>query len=102
MTLRALVAASLTIAACATPRAREAAPPPDSGPAVVSAPVPGYGSAPGSASAPAHRSAEAATALPAWIAEIATGPLARAQWGVAIRDLSAGHWVARQDRKSVV
>jgi D-alanyl-D-alanine carboxypeptidase/D-alanyl-D-alanine-endopeptidase (penicillin-binding protein 4) len=96
MTLRALLAASLAIAACATPRAREAAPPSDSG--AASAPV--TASAPGSPSgspvSPDGLAAEAAgAALPAWIAEVATGPLARAHWGVAVWDLDAGRWVAR-------
>ena len=99
MTLRALLAASLAIAACATPRAREAAPPPDSRPAVASAPAPGSGSAPVSGPAPVHYDANSASAagstLPAWIAAVATGPLTRAHWGVAVWDLDAGHWVAR-------
>jgi D-alanyl-D-alanine carboxypeptidase/D-alanyl-D-alanine-endopeptidase (penicillin-binding protein 4) len=98
MTLRALLAASLAIAACATPRAREAAPPPESGAAVSSAP--GSVSAPGSSSgsgSPAHRAGGPAdgAAVPAWITEVATGPLARAHWGVAVWDLDAGRWVAR-------
>ncbi|HET9333725.1 MAG TPA: D-alanyl-D-alanine carboxypeptidase/D-alanyl-D-alanine-endopeptidase [Gemmatimonadota bacterium] len=97
MTLRALLAASLALAACATPRARDAAPPPASGPAIASAPASGSGSASGPS--PAHRDAHpagaVAYALPAWIAEVATGPLGRAHWGVAIWDLDAGRWVAR-------
>jgi D-alanyl-D-alanine carboxypeptidase/D-alanyl-D-alanine-endopeptidase (penicillin-binding protein 4) len=36
-------------------------------------------------------------ARPGWLAEIATGPLARAQWGVAVWDLGADRWVARHE-----
>lgn len=81
MTMRALLAASLAVAACATPRAREAVPP--------SPPARTAGSA-SAATLPA-----VPTELPAWIAAVATGPLARAHWGVAVRDLDSGRWVAR-------
>lgn len=33
--------------------------------------------------------------LPGWLAAVAEGPLARAHWGVALRDLTEGRWVAR-------
>lgn len=33
--------------------------------------------------------------LPDWIAAVADGPLARAHWGVAVKDLTDGRWVAR-------
>ena len=78
MTFRALCVASLIVAACATPRAREAAPP--------------LPSVTGSASPAAPASP---TELPTWIAELASGPLARAHWGVAVQDLASGRWVLR-------
>jgi D-alanyl-D-alanine carboxypeptidase/D-alanyl-D-alanine-endopeptidase (penicillin-binding protein 4) len=34
---------------------------------------------------------------PGWLAEVATGPLARAHWGIAVWDLGAGRWVARHE-----
>ena len=41
------------------------------------------------------RDRDGAGSLPAWLADVATGPLARAHWGVAVRDLDSGRWVAR-------
>jgi D-alanyl-D-alanine carboxypeptidase/D-alanyl-D-alanine-endopeptidase (penicillin-binding protein 4) len=95
MTLRALLLASLAIAACATPRARDAAPPPRSDPAAGAASAPGSASGSGATTAYREASAEADDALPAWIAGVASGPLARAHWGVAVWDLDARRWVAR-------
>ena len=37
------------------------------------------------------------SALPAWLAEVATGTFARSHWGVAVRDLATGRWVVRHD-----
>jgi D-alanyl-D-alanine carboxypeptidase/D-alanyl-D-alanine-endopeptidase (penicillin-binding protein 4) len=78
--LFAVAALSLTLGACASARGGRA-PVPD---AAATSPAP--------AAAPA---AAAAADRPGWLAEIATGPLARAQWGVAVWDLGADRWVAR-------
>ena len=69
------LAALCALGACASAGGRESAPPPRME----------------AASSPVH----ADGALPGWLAEVATGPLARAHWGVAVWDLSAGRWVAR-------
>lgn len=83
MTLRAILAGSLAVAlaACATPGARQA-----TAPASSARPA-------GTASAAARPTAE--PELPAWIARVATGPLARAHWGIAVRELATGRWIAR-------
>ncbi|HET7691665.1 MAG TPA: D-alanyl-D-alanine carboxypeptidase/D-alanyl-D-alanine-endopeptidase [Gemmatimonadota bacterium] len=85
MTSRLLVLALCgALGACASVRGREGIPPPASDrPAQP---------APGSSS---HVDPE--SALPAWLAEVATGTLARSHWGVAVRDLATGRWVARHD-----
>jgi D-alanyl-D-alanine carboxypeptidase/D-alanyl-D-alanine-endopeptidase (penicillin-binding protein 4) len=32
--------------------------------------------------------------LPSWLATVASGPLSRAHWGVAVYDIEAGRWIA--------
>ena len=83
MTLRALLAGSLAVAlaACATPGDRQAAP--------------AASSARPAGTAPADARPAAEPELPAWIARVATGPLARAHWGIAVRELDTGRWIAR-------
>lgn len=85
MTPRLLAAAvlSLTLGACASARGGQQAPAPD---VAATSPAP-----------PAAPAAAAAADRPGWLAEIATGPLARAQWGVAVWDLGAERWVARHE-----
>jgi D-alanyl-D-alanine carboxypeptidase/D-alanyl-D-alanine-endopeptidase (penicillin-binding protein 4) len=73
----ALLALSAALGACASPRGREAAAPPR-----VEA---------------ASSRIVADEALPGWLAEVATGPLARAHWGIAVWDLGAGRWVVRHE-----
>ena len=84
MILRLLAVAglSLTLGACASARGGQRAPVPDG---ATMSPAPAGD--PAVIPAPADR--------PVWLAEIATGPLARAQWGVAVWDLGADRWVAR-------
>jgi D-alanyl-D-alanine carboxypeptidase/D-alanyl-D-alanine-endopeptidase (penicillin-binding protein 4) len=82
--LLAVAALSLTLGACASARGGQRAPVPD-----IAATAPAPIAAPAAAPAAADR--------PGWLAEIATGPLARAQWGVAVWDLGADRWVARHE-----
>lgn len=77
------IAPALALAACAP---RVATPP---------ATTPTATSPPGAhAPAPALAAADPSE-LPAWLAAVAQGPLARAHWGVAVWDLEASRWVAR-------
>jgi D-alanyl-D-alanine carboxypeptidase/D-alanyl-D-alanine-endopeptidase (penicillin-binding protein 4) len=74
-------------AACATARPRPLPPPAAATPprpvaAVRTTEAPGSGT-------------DDADALPGWLAEVADGSLARAHWGVAVRDLDSDRWVAR-------
>jgi D-alanyl-D-alanine carboxypeptidase/D-alanyl-D-alanine-endopeptidase (penicillin-binding protein 4) len=82
--LLAVAALSLTLGACASARGGQRAPVPD---VAATSPAPADGPA----------AAPAAADRPGWLAEIATGPLARAQWGVAVWDLGADRWVARHE-----
>ena len=85
MTSRLLMLALCgALGACASGRGREGIPPPAS--ARPSQPAPGSSS---------HVDPE--SALPAWLAEVATGTLARSHWGVAVQDLATGRWVAHHD-----
>jgi D-alanyl-D-alanine carboxypeptidase/D-alanyl-D-alanine-endopeptidase (penicillin-binding protein 4) len=70
------------LGACAS--GREGLPPPASARA-----------APPAAGSSSHVDPE--SALPSWLAEVATGAFARSHWGVAVRDLATGRWVARHD-----
>ena len=82
MTSRILVLAlCAALGACASARGREGIAASDSG--TASAPV-----------SESRRTAPEA-ALPGWLGDIATGTLARSHWGVAVRDLATGRWVAR-------
>lgn len=76
--LLAVAALSLTLGACASARGGQRTPVPD-------------------VAATAAAAAPAEADRPGWLAEIATGPLARAQWGVAVWDLGAERWVARHE-----
>ena len=67
--------------ACAAARGREGMPASDRGTAAA----PAVEAPPG----------VAGEALPGWLAGVATGSLARSHWGVAVRDLATGRWVAR-------
>jgi D-alanyl-D-alanine carboxypeptidase/D-alanyl-D-alanine-endopeptidase (penicillin-binding protein 4) len=81
-TLRCLALAALTgaLGACASARGGETVPPPAGA---------------SSAASRAPGATHAAEALPDWLADVATGPLARAHWGLAVQDLSTGRWVLR-------
>jgi len=82
--LLAVAALSLTVGACASAHGGQRAPVPD---VAATSPAPEA----------ALAAAPAAADRPGWLAEIATGPLARAQWGVAVWDLGADRWVARHE-----
>lgn len=71
------------LGACASARGNGGMPPPDRG----------------TATRPATEAASEAASetLPSWLADVATGTLARSHWGVAVRDLATGRWVARHD-----
>lgn len=75
------MAVSAALGGCASARGRESAPP--------------RVEAASSREEATSSRVEEAEALPDWLADVATGPLARAHWGVAVRDLSTGGWVAR-------
>ena len=82
MTSRLLVLAlCAALGACASASGREGMPDSDRGTA----------SPPAAESRPTVPGA----ALPGWLADVATGTLARSHWGVAVRDLATGRWVAR-------
>jgi D-alanyl-D-alanine carboxypeptidase/D-alanyl-D-alanine-endopeptidase (penicillin-binding protein 4) len=88
--LCAVAAVSLTLGACASAR--------DGGRSPADRPP---GTTPERPATAVQASAPAATAIavpdgrPGWLAAVATGSLARAQWGVAVWDLGAERWVAR-------
>ncbi|HEY7471602.1 MAG TPA: D-alanyl-D-alanine carboxypeptidase/D-alanyl-D-alanine-endopeptidase [Gemmatimonadota bacterium] len=89
MTRRAGWLAALAFAvACASARGRETGSPP------VRASPPAIDA---HASVAAPGPADSDEALPPWLAAIAVGPLARAQWGIAVQDLADGRWVVRHE-----
>jgi D-alanyl-D-alanine carboxypeptidase/D-alanyl-D-alanine-endopeptidase (penicillin-binding protein 4) len=88
----AAFALSAALAACASAGGRETPPVPGRG--TASSPP---AAAPTATALPGAAATGSTEAFPGWLADVATGALARSHWGVAVRDLDTGRWVARHE-----